>query len=72
MRGEVLDIEPSFGTFGGLFTAPGFTVVDAGASWRLTPHVEIFGRGLNLLDRQYEEAYGYPGAGPPGDGRPAC
>ena len=63
VRGEVLDIEPSFGTFGGLFTAPGFTVVDAGASWRLTPHVEVFGRGLNLLDRQYEEAYGYPAPG---------
>ena len=38
----------------------GFTVVDAGAIWRFTPRVEIFGRGLNLLDRQYEEAFGYP------------
>ena len=37
VRGEVLDIEPSYGTFGGLFTAPGFTVVDAGASWRVGP-----------------------------------
>jgi outer membrane receptor protein involved in Fe transport len=63
VRGEVLDVEPSYGAFGGVFTAPGFTVVDAGASWRLTPHVEIFGRGLNLLDRQYEEAYGYPAPG---------
>ena len=63
VRGEVLDVEPSYGTFGGLFTASGFAVVDAGASWRLTPHVEIFGRGLNLLDRQYEEAYGYPAPG---------
>ena len=42
---------------------PGFTVVDAGAAWRLTPHVEVFGRGLNLLDRRYEEAYGYPAPG---------
>jgi len=62
-RGEVLDIEPSFGSFGGLFTAAGFTVVDAGASWRVTPHLEVFGRGLNLLDRQYEEAFGYPAPG---------
>ncbi len=62
-RGEVLDVEPSFGTFGGLFTAPGFTVVDAGASWRIARHVEAFGRVLNLLDRQYEEAYGYPAPG---------
>ena len=63
VRGEVLDIEPSFGSFGGVFTAPGFTVVDAGAAWRLTPHVQVFGRGLNLLDRRYEEAYGYPAPG---------
>ncbi len=63
LRGEVLDIEPSYGTFGGLFTAPGFTVLDAGASWRLTRHVEVFGRGLNLLDRRYEEAFGYPAPG---------
>jgi outer membrane cobalamin receptor len=59
-RGEVLDVEPSFGTFGGLFTAPGFAVVDAGASWNVARSVEVFGRVLNLLDRQYEEAYGYP------------
>jgi outer membrane cobalamin receptor len=63
VRGEVLDVEPSFGSFGGVFTAPGFTVVDAGAAWHVTPHVEVFGRGLNLLDRRYEEAYGYPAPG---------
>ncbi len=71
-RGEVLDIEPSFGAFGGLFTAAGFTLVDAGASWRVTPHVEIFGRGLNLLDRQYRGSLRLPGTGPPGHGRPPC
>ncbi len=63
VRGNVLDIEPSFGAFGGLFTAPGFTVVDAGASWRVSRQVEIFGRALNLFDRAYEEAYGYPAPG---------
>ena len=63
VRGEVLDIEPSFGAFGGLFESAGFTVVDAGASWRFAPGLEIFGRALNLLDRQYEEAFGYPAPG---------
>ena len=29
-RGEVLDVEPSFGAFGGLFESAGFTVVDVG------------------------------------------
>ena len=62
-RGEVLDIEPSFGAFGGLFTAPGFTVLDAGATWRFARHVDVFARGLNLLDRSYEEAFGYPAPG---------
>lgn len=62
-RGSVLDIEPSFGASGGLFTAPGFTVIDAGASWRVHKYLEAFARGLNLLDRRYEEAYGYPAPG---------
>ena len=62
-RGTVLDVEPNFGTFGGLFTAPGFFVVDAGGSWHAHRSVEIFARGLNLLDRSYEEAYGYPALG---------
>lgn len=62
-RSSVLDVEPSFGTFGGLFTAPGFAVLDAGASWRIGRQVTVFGRGLNLLDRQYEEAFGYPSPG---------
>jgi outer membrane cobalamin receptor len=59
----VLDVEPTYGAFGGLFTAPGFAVLDAGASWRVARFVSVFGRGLNLLDRQYEEAYGYPSPG---------
>jgi outer membrane cobalamin receptor len=62
-RGTVLDVEPNYGTFGGLFTAPGFFVVDTGASWHLRPSIEIYGRALNLLDRPYEEIYGYPSLG---------
>jgi outer membrane cobalamin receptor len=62
-RGRVLDVEPNFGTFGGLFRAPGFVVVDTGASWRLKPSLELYARGLNLLDRPYEEVYGYPALG---------
>jgi outer membrane cobalamin receptor len=62
-RSSVLDVEPSFGTFGGLFRARGFAVLDAGASWRVARQFTIFGRGLNLLDRRYEEAYGYPSPG---------
>jgi outer membrane receptor protein involved in Fe transport len=62
-RGTVLDIEPNYGTFGGLFTAPGFFVLDAGAGWHVRSWIEIYGRALNLLDRPYEEVYGYPALG---------
>ena len=63
MRGEVRDIEPSYGAFGGVFTATGFGSVDAGASVRVTRGVEVFGRLENLGDRRYESAYGFPAPG---------
>jgi outer membrane cobalamin receptor len=62
-RGEVLDVEPSFGALGGLFESAGFTVVDAGATWRFAHGIEAFARALNLLDRPYEEFLGYPAPG---------
>ena len=62
-RGEALDADPSFGPTGGLFMNPGHTVVNAGASWKPLKHVEVFGRVLNLFDRQYEEVLGYPAPG---------
>ena len=39
VRSSVLDVEPSYGAFGGLFTAPGFAVLDAGVTWHVTPTV---------------------------------
>jgi outer membrane cobalamin receptor len=62
-RSRTLDVEPTYGTYGGLFFNSGFTVVDAGASWRLMSGVEVFGRVANLLDRHYEETYGFPALG---------
>jgi outer membrane cobalamin receptor len=62
-RNEALDVEPSLGTFGGLFEARGYQVWHAGASWRMTGFAEIFGRIENLFDRSYEEAFGYPALG---------
>jgi len=63
LRGETLDAEPAFGPNGGLFTNPGHTVVNAGASWRPVKAVEVFARALNLFDRDYEEVLGYPAPG---------
>jgi outer membrane cobalamin receptor len=62
-RGRVLDVEPTLGTFGGLFTASGYGVWNAGGAWRLTQAVEVFGRVENLFDRHYEEAFGFPALG---------
>ena len=59
-RGDVRDVDPSLGTFGALFDAPGFGVWHAGVSWRIVRGVEMFGRVNNLFDRRYEEALGYP------------
>lgn len=59
-RGGVLDVDPSFGSFGGLVMAPGFFAATAGAAVRLTSQWEIYGHVTNLFDRQYEEALGFP------------
>ncbi len=62
-RGRVLAVEPSYGTFGGLFDAKGYNVWNAGASWRVARRLEVFGRVENLFDREYEEVFGFPALG---------
>lgn len=59
-RGRVLAVEPSYGTFGGLFDAAGYAVWNAGASVSVTKRLELFGRVENLLGRSYEEVFGFP------------
>jgi outer membrane cobalamin receptor len=66
IRGKTPDVEPNYGTFACelgmpcLFTDKGYTRVDGGFSYRFPRGVEIYGRLDNLLDRKYEEAFGYP------------
>ena len=62
-RSSVRDVDPSFGTFGGMFEAPGYSVWNAGATWTFSNHLQLFGRVANLFDRDYEEALGYPALG---------
>jgi outer membrane cobalamin receptor len=62
-RTQTLDVEPTYGTYGGLFVNPGFASVDVGASWRIARPVEVVGRIGNLFDRHYEETYGFPALG---------
>ena len=59
-RSTVSDVDPSFGTFGGVYEGPGYSVWNAGASWTFWNRLQIFGRVTNLFNRDYEEALGYP------------
>jgi vitamin B12 transporter len=60
MRGAVLDAEPNFGAFGGLFPNKGYALMNAGFAYRLPRGVELYGRLNNFLNRRYEEVLGYP------------
>lgn len=63
-RGVATDVEPSLGTFHPeFFDARGYTVWNAGASFRIHRSLELFGRIENLFDRDYEEAFGFPALG---------
>jgi outer membrane receptor protein involved in Fe transport len=60
-RGEVLDIEPNYGT--PTFMNPGFVVMSAGGAWSMGKGVQVYVRGMNLLNETYEEAFGFPALG---------
>ncbi|MEX2272723.1 MAG: TonB-dependent receptor [Vicinamibacterales bacterium] len=62
-RGATLDVEPSFGLFGGLFDNEGYSTTSAGASWNVARPLTLFGRVTNLFDREYEEIFGFPAPG---------
>jgi outer membrane receptor protein involved in Fe transport len=59
-RTQVLDVEPNFGAFGGLFPNNGYFVANTGFAYRLPRGVELYGRLNNVLNRKYEEALGFP------------
>ncbi|HAK56517.1 MAG: TonB-dependent receptor [Vicinamibacterales bacterium] len=62
-RGQNLDVEPSFGAFGGLYTNPGYGVVNLGGTIAVRRELEVFARITNLLDRAYEATFGFPALG---------
>lgn len=57
-RNEMADLEPNFGT--PVLTCPGYAVVALGGSFKLSRNFEAYARVTNLLDRDYEDALGYP------------
>jgi outer membrane receptor protein involved in Fe transport len=62
-RSTTLDVEPSMGTFGGLFDALGYNAWTVGATVRAARLVDAYARVENLFNRTYEEALGYPALG---------
>lgn len=62
-RARMLDLEPNYGSFGGLFFTPGYAVLDLGASVPVRRGLELFGRVNNVAGRRYEETLGYPALG---------
>lgn len=62
-RSRIFDLEPNFGSFGGLFFTPGYAIVEIGGSVRLRRGIEVFTRVENLANRRYEETLGFPALG---------
>jgi outer membrane cobalamin receptor len=57
-RGEMADLEPNWAA--AVLPSPGYVVFTLGGSVRLGQRLEAYGRVANLLNREYEDALGYP------------
>lgn len=60
LRGRVLDVEPNFGAFGGIFPNKGYVLANTGLAYRLPGGLELYGRLNNFLNQKYEESLGFP------------
>jgi outer membrane receptor protein involved in Fe transport len=59
-RGRSLDVEPNYGAFGGLYSNPGFAVVNVNINYRVAGNLTAYVNVRNALNRRYEEIYGFP------------
>ena len=59
-RASVLDVEPNFGAFAGLYTNPGYAVLGLNVNYAVSHGVTLYGNLRNALNRHYEEAFGFP------------
>lgn len=61
-NGDQNDLD--FGTFPATTRSlGGYTLVNLGVSWAVTPWATVFARGENLLDKQYQEVLGFGSLG---------
>ena len=59
-RGQVLDVEPSYGASAGLFQNSGYANVGLNINYALARGLTAYGNVRNLLNQHYEEVFGYP------------
>ena len=60
-RGRMLDVEPNLGA--PTLFSEGYETVALGGAYRIGRQLEFFARVTNVMDRDYEEALGYPSLG---------
>lgn len=66
LRGRTLDLEPNYGAYTCqmglecLFNNHAYGTLNGGFSYRVKQGVEVYGHLNNLLNRKYEEVFGYP------------
>jgi outer membrane receptor protein involved in Fe transport len=60
-RGRMLDVEPNLGA--PTLFSDGYKTVALGGAYRIGRQLEFFARVTNVMDRDYEEALGYPSLG---------
>jgi outer membrane receptor protein involved in Fe transport len=60
VRGPILDVEPNFGSFGGLFRNKGYVLANGGFAYRFPRGLEMYGRLNNFINQKYEESFGFP------------
>jgi vitamin B12 transporter len=60
-QGDLAFTDPSFTPV--LAQLKAFTLVNLGATWRINPQVELYGRVENLFDQSYEEVFSFQAAG---------
>ncbi len=59
-RATVLDVEPNYGAFGGLFYNPGFANFGFNVNYAVPRGFTVYGSLRNALNWHYEEALGFP------------
>ena len=59
-RGQTRDAEANYGLSGGQYLNPGYANIGLNLNYRLLRGTTVYANVRNVLDRRYEEIFGYP------------